>query len=127
MRRRRKKYDLYFVIFLIILTAGYFIYNGISSEFEACTGDVLTDKALMSRLSQGEYAVVLVNIVADVIIQLAPVLPHFLNRESTLICSGILDTRLADVTDALHKAGLTVVQTKSKEDCRCIIAKRNEP
>ena len=32
MRRRRKKYDLYFVIFLIILTAGYFIYNGISSE-----------------------------------------------------------------------------------------------
>lgn len=32
MRRRRKKYDLYIVIFLAILTAGYFIYNHISSE-----------------------------------------------------------------------------------------------
>ena len=30
--RRRKKYDLYIVIFLAILTAGYFIYNSVSSE-----------------------------------------------------------------------------------------------
>ncbi len=30
--RRRKKYDLYIVLFLAILTAGYFIYNRISSE-----------------------------------------------------------------------------------------------
>ncbi len=32
MRRRRKKYDLYLVIFLAILTAGYFVYNHLSSE-----------------------------------------------------------------------------------------------
>ncbi len=102
-------------------------YNGISSDaFSPCTGDVLTDKTLMTRLSQGVYDVVLVNIVADVIIQLAPVLPQFLSAHSTLICSGILDSRLADVTAALTKAGLTVIQTKSKEDWRCIVAKRNE-
>ena len=100
-------------------------YNGISSAFEAFTGDVLTDKALMSRLSRNVYDVVLVNIVADVIIQLSPVLPHFLTTDSTLICSGILDSRLGDVTDALTKAGLTLIQTKSKEDWRCIVAKRN--
>lgn len=32
MRRRRKKYDLYLVIFLAIITIGYFVYNNISSE-----------------------------------------------------------------------------------------------
>ena len=32
MRRRRKKYDLYIVIVLAILTVGYFFYNHVSSE-----------------------------------------------------------------------------------------------
>ncbi len=100
-------------------------YNGFSSpEFSACTGDVTADKRLMARLQAQEYDVVLVNIVADVIIHLAPTLPAFLREHSTLICSGILDTRLGDVTTALQKAGLTVVETKSKEDWRCVIAKK---
>ena len=70
------------------------------------------------------YDLVLVNIVADVIIGLAPVLPHFLNESSTLICSGILDTRLSDVLDALTAAGLTVTATKAKDDWRCVTAIR---
>lgn len=32
MRRRRKKFDLYIVIFLLLLTVGYFTYNKASSE-----------------------------------------------------------------------------------------------
>ena len=58
----------------------------------------------MDTLAANRYDLVLVNIVADVIIGLAPVLPHFLNESSTLICSGILDTRLSDVLDALTAA-----------------------
>ena len=78
----------------------------------------------MSRLKTQTYDIVLVNIVADVIIHLAPVLPGFLEEHSILICSGILDSRLADVTAALEQAGLTVTETKSKEDWRCVIAKK---
>ena len=100
-------------------------YNGFTSpEFSACTGDVTADKRLMERLQTQQYDIVLVNIVADVIIHLAPTLPAFLQEHSVLICSGILDTRLADVTAALEKAGLTVIETKSKEDWRCVIAKK---
>ncbi|MCQ2740067.1 MAG: transglycosylase SLT domain-containing protein [bacterium] len=33
MRRRRKQYDIYIVIFLALLTIGYFVYNNISSEY----------------------------------------------------------------------------------------------
>ncbi len=100
-------------------------YNGFTSpEFTALTGNVTTDRPLMDGLRQGNYQIVLVNIVADVIIQLAPVLPNFLSRESVLICSGILDTRLGDVTAALEQAGLAVQTLRAKEDWRCITAKR---
>ena len=100
-------------------------YNGFASpEFTALTGNVTEDKALMEALAAKEYDLVLVNIVADVIIGLAPVLPNFLTQSSTLICSGILDTRLNDVTIALEKAGLTITAVKAKEDWRCVTARK---
>ena len=98
-------------------------YNGFAApEFTAMTGNVTEDKDLMASLAAAEYDLVLVNIVADVIIGLAPVLPNFLTEKSTLICSGILDVRLEDVTAALKKAGLTVTAVKEKEDWRCVTA-----
>ena len=98
-------------------------YNGFAApEFTAITGNVTEDKEVMARLAAKEYDVVLVNIVADVIIGLAPVLPNFLTEKSTLICSGILDTRLDDVLAALKKAGLTVLEIKAEEDWRCVTA-----
>ena len=98
-------------------------YNGFSApEFTALTGNVTEDQALMAPLAAREYDLVLVNIVADVIIGLAPTLPGFLTSRSTLICSGILDTRLGDVTAALEKAGLTVTGVSAKEDWRCVTA-----
>ena len=101
-------------------------YNGFAApEFTALTGNVTEDTALMQQLGQQEYDLVLVNIVADVIIGLAPVLPAFLTHRSTLICSGILDVRLEDVTAALEKAGLTITSVRSKEDWRCVTAKRS--
>ena len=103
------------------------LYNGFAApEFTALTGNVLEDTALMDRLGQREYGLVLVNIVADVIIGLSPVLPSFLTEGSTLILSGILDTRLEDVVEALTKAGLVITGTRAKEDWRCITAKRRQ-
>jgi ribosomal protein L11 methyltransferase len=100
-------------------------YNGFAApEFTALTGNVTADKTLMSQLSQKEYDVVLVNIVADVIIGLAPILPGFLTEKSRLICSGILNTRLEDVRAALTAAGLTVTSVREKEDWRCVTAER---
>ena len=103
-------------------------YNGFTApRFTALTGNVTTDKPLMSRLSQTHYDTVLVNIVADVIIGLAPVLPSFLSESSNLICSGILDSRLNEVVAAIEQAGLTVTSIRAKEDWRCITAKRSNP
>ena len=100
-------------------------YNGFGSPaFTALTGNVTEDKALMGRLSENHYDLLLVNIVADVIIGLSPILPDFMGEHTLLICSGILDSRLGDVTAALEKAGLTVTEIRAKEEWRCVLAKR---
>ena len=100
-------------------------YNGFGAPaFTALTGNVTEHKALMEKLAADEYDLVLVNIVADVIIGLSPVLPNFLTEKSTLICSGILDVRLEEVCAALTKAGLTVTAVKEKEDWRSVTARK---
>ena len=100
-------------------------YNGFGSpEFAALTGNVTEDVELMNKLQQQSCDLVLVNIVADVIIGLSPVLPAFLTENSILLCSGILDVRLEDVKTALDKAGLEILEVKAKEDWRSIRAKR---
>lgn len=100
-------------------------YNGFGAPaFTALTGNVTEDKALMESLAEKEYDVVLVNIVADVIIGLSPILPEFLTGKTTLILSGILDTRLSDVLAALERAGLAVTGIREKEEWRCVTAKK---
>ena len=102
-------------------------YNGFDKEFTALTGNVTEDTALMAQLTASTYDLVLVNIVADVIIALTPVLPQLLSEHSTLILSGILDSRLNDVLAALSKAGLSVTSLREKEEWRCICAERRNP
>ncbi len=100
-------------------------YNGFAApHFTALTGNVTADHRLIDTLKQDQYDLVLVNIVADVIIGLSPVLPQLLCPHSTLICSGILDTRLEDVAAALRSQGLTITSIRAKEDWRCITAKK---
>ena len=100
-------------------------YNGFAAPaFTALTGNVTEDRALMEKLSEKTYDVVLVNIVADVIIGLAPILPDFLGDDTLLILSGILDSRLGDVLAALEAAGLTLASIREKEEWRCVTARR---
>ncbi len=102
-------------------------YNGFAApEFTTLTGNVLSDKKLMASLQEKHYDLVLVNIVADVIIALAPVLPRLMDNGSRLILSGILDTRLREVRAAVEQAGLEILQIKTKEEWRCISAVKKE-
>lgn len=100
-------------------------YNGFGApQFTAMTGNVTEDREIMQHLAAQKWDLVLVNIVADVIIGLAPVLPNFLTEQTLLICSGILDTRLNDVVAAIENAGLSIVETRAQEDWRCILVRR---
>ena len=78
----------------------------------------------MQKLSGRHYDLVFVNIVADVIIGLAPVLKHFMGENTRAICSGILDVRENEVHAALERAGLVIEKTRAKEDWRSLVAGR---
>lgn len=89
--------------------------NGLPAEnYHAFAGDILTDHALRSRL--GTYDVVIANIVADVIIGLSGFVRQFMKENGTFICSGIILERLDEVTAALERAGLTIVEIRRDQD-----------
>lgn len=70
-------------------------------------GDVLTDAALRCRIA-GAYDVVVANIVADVIIRLAPFAFSCCRPGAPFIASGIIDEREAEVADAVRAAGFVL-------------------
>ena len=102
--------------------------NGLHADrFTAVTGDVIGDRAMMERLSGNGYDIVLANIVADVIIPLAPVVPHFVKPDGLFICSGILEQRLPEVEDAIRAAGLTIRSVRMIDDwCQITAAPHGE-
>ena len=68
----------------------------------------------------GLYDVVAANIVADAIIALSPAVPRFLKPGGVYITSGIIDTREADVTAALHSCGFTVTERREHGGWLCL-------
>ena len=69
-------------------------FNSIGKDrYTVRAGNVLSDAALARELAQRSYHLVLANIVADVIIPLAPQVPNLLEEDGVFLCSGIIDTR----------------------------------
>ena len=68
----------------------------------------------------------LANIVADVIIPLSAAVPKFLRPDGFFLCSGILDTRLPEVLEAIEAAGLSIERTATRDDWCAVRAKRPE-
>ena len=89
--------------------------NGIGKDtYTVKVGNVLTDEAMRAELGGG-YQIVLANIVADVIIGLAPMVRSMLAPGGLFLCSGIIDTRAEEVADKLREAGLVIEETRSAE------------
>ncbi len=89
--------------------------NGIGKDvYDVRVGDVLTDGTLRAALGGG-YDIVLANIVADVIIGLAPLVRGFLREGGLFLCSGIIEGRQAETAEALRAAGLTIRETHERK------------
>ena len=89
--------------------------NGIDRDtYTVRIGDILRDEALQAAIGGG-YQVVLANIVADVIIGLAPAVRGLLAEGGVFLCSGIIDSRAGEVADQLRKNGLEILDTHSDD------------
>ena len=87
--------------------------NGIGKDtYTVKVGNVLTDEAMREALGGG-YQIVLANIVADVIIGLAPMVRSMMAQDGLFLCSGIIDTRAEEVADKLRAAGREIVERRT--------------
>lgn len=73
-------------------------------------GNLIDDEELQKKVGTEEYDIVVANILADVIIPMAPVIPDRLKRGGYFITSGIIDFKEQEVKNAIEAAGLKVVE-----------------
>ena len=68
-----------------------------------------------------KYKLAMANIVADILIRMAPDVKPYLADGAHLICSGIIEERAEDVAEAMTKAGLTLVDSDSEADWKVLV------
>ena len=93
-----------------------------TSGLDVLTGDIISSKELQSQIPKNHFRLITANIVADVLINLAPALKDYLSPGGIFIGSGIIDGRLDDVISALTQNGFTVAETKTLDGWYCVIA-----
>nr|WP_302650368.1 50S ribosomal protein L11 methyltransferase [uncultured Agathobaculum sp.] len=86
-------------------------------------GDALRDPALAQEIGAG-YDIIVANIVADIIIGMAPMFYEKLVSGGTLICSGILNERADEVRAALERTGFVTLHHANSTDWSAFSAKK---
>jgi ribosomal protein L11 methyltransferase len=98
-------------------------FNGVEDRLEVYCGDVTGDETLKAQL-QGQYPLVLANIIADVIIPLSAHVGQFLTPDGVFLCSGIIAHREQDVRQALESNGLHIFDRQEREGWVSFAAKQ---
>lgn len=81
-------------------------------SIEILIGDLLNDQKLIEKIQSEQYDLVVANIVADVIIQILPLVKACLKPQHIFICSGIIDDRIEDVRIALEQQGFEILKNQ---------------
>ena len=92
---------------------------------DKCTfhiGDITGDKALQDNVGAETYDIIVANILADIIIPMAPVIYSALKFGGTVITSGIIDFKEQEVAKALSDVGLKITETKHLGEWVSIVA-----
>ena len=98
--------------------------NQIDKErYTVRAGDVLGDAGLQREMGAG-YDLVIANIVADVILALAPAVQTLMKEEGAFLCSGIIDTRTAEVRAGLLSSGLTILEERQDQGWSCFLCQK---
>lgn len=91
-------------------------------KYHVYSGNILTDTALQEKIS-GKYEVVASNIVADVIIGLAPMVRQYMKEGGIWITSGIIEDRVEDVRAAMAENGFEVIELRQRKDWVSIVCR----
>ena len=93
--------------------------NDVADIITVCEGDLVKIDALQGRKAN----VIVANIIADVIIYMAPSLPPYLAENGSFIASGIIKERKEDVVRAIEESGFEVVEIVEKGSWVAVVSK----
>lgn len=100
--------------------------NGISrDQYEVMIGNIIDDKSVQDKVGYECYDIVAANILADVLVQLTPVVVNQLKNGGVYITSGIIDDKEQTVVDAVKAAGLEVLDVTYQGEWVCVTARKN--
>lgn len=88
-------------------------------------GNLIDDEELQQKVGNEEYDIVVANILADVIIPMAPVIPARMKKGGYFITSGIIDFKEQEVVDAIRAVGLEVVEVNHQGEWVNVTARKN--
>ena len=94
-----------------------------SGEFYV--GNLIDDKAFQEKIGTG-YDLVVANILADIIIPMAPALYQCAKEQGVLITSGIIDFKENEVKEALKQAGFEILEVNHQGEWVNITARKNQ-
>ena len=109
------------------LTSTYenFEVNHLAKELGTFYCGNLIDDADLQATVGGGYDIVVANILADVIIPMAPVIPARMKSGGIFITSGIIDFKEKEVASAIEAAGLSIVEINHQGEWVNITARKN--
>ncbi len=87
-------------------------------------GDLTRDAALREQVGEAAYDMALANLLADIIIPMAPALYRALKEDGVLAASGIINFKEDEVRKALEQAGFFVCESTAQGEWRCLTAKK---
>ncbi|NCB04192.1 MAG: 50S ribosomal protein L11 methyltransferase [Clostridia bacterium] len=107
-------------------TAENLLSNGVSQDrFAVYAGDFLTNTRLRETLAAGApYRLITANIVADVLIAMAPALAAWLAEDGTLLLSGIILSREQEVAQAFAAQELIIETARELDGWRMFAMKK---
>ncbi len=94
-----------------------------SGEFYV--GNLIDDKAFQEKIGAG-YDLVVANILADIIIPMAPALYQCAKEQGVLITSGIIDFKENEVKEALEQAGFEILEVNHQGEWVNVTARKNQ-
>lgn len=93
------------------------------NQYKFLTGNIIEDKSIQKEYCNGKYDIVVANILADIIIPLAPIVPSCLKNGGIFISSGIIDMKEEAVVQAVEASGFEIIEVVSQGDWRAIVAR----
>ncbi len=87
-------------------------------------GNLIDDTGLQEKVGTEKYDIVVANILADVIIPMAPVIPARLKEGGIFISSGIIDFKEQEVKKAIERAGMTILEINHQGEWVGITARK---